>query len=88
MAKTAPAEIIKANKTSTNASYNIVFNTNNEFDSMSFDSWGQYFSSDKTFLKDSQKFYKNINDLQNEPHKVDKMIHIWNKDLFSIDSAR
>lgn len=72
-------ELIKPNDNSTNSTYNVVFKTNNDFDNMSFDAWGKYFSSDKSFLKDSQHFYKNINDLHNEPHKIKKMVDIWNK---------
>ena len=60
-------ELIKTNDNSNqNSTYHTLFNANNDFDSLSFEYWGKYFSSDKLFLKDSQILYKNINDLQNQ----------------------
>ncbi len=73
-------ELIKTNDNSNQTStYHTLFNANNDFDSLSFEYWSKYFSSDEVFLKDSQILYKNINDLQNQQHKTDKMIQIWNK---------
>ena len=59
--------------------YNLVFNSKTPYDDLLIDKWGESTSDDVNFLKDSQKLYKNINDLENEQYKVDKMINIWNK---------
>jgi hypothetical protein len=71
-------ELIETDDLKQKPIYNILFNSNTYFDNLLLDKWGEYTCNNKLFLKDSQHLYKNINDLQNNQLKIDKMIKIWN----------
>ena len=50
-----------------------------KFDKMSIDKWSKLYTNDKTFIKDTQLFLKNCDDLGVQQHKIDTMINIWEK---------
>jgi hypothetical protein len=59
--------------------YSNLFNMKTNFDKMSIDKWSNLYTKDKTFIKDTQLFLKNCNDLGVQQHKIDTMINIWEK---------
>lgn len=72
-------ELIETEDLTQKPIYNILFNSDTHFNDLLIDKWSNYTTNDKQFLKDSQKLYKNINDLHNDQNKIDNMIKIWNK---------
>ena len=57
--------------------YEELFNMKTDFNKLSIDKWSEYYSHDKIFIKDTQKFINNCGDLEIEQLKVDNMIKIW-----------
>ena len=59
--------------------YSNLFNMKSKFDKMSIDKWSKLYTNDKTFIKDTQLFLKNCDDLGVQQYKIDTMINIWDK---------
>uniref|UniRef100_A0A6C0HG31 DNA mismatch repair proteins mutS family domain-containing protein n=1 Tax=viral metagenome TaxID=1070528 RepID=A0A6C0HG31_9ZZZZ len=59
--------------------YNYVFNPSNQFSQNTIDLWCQYYTSDKQFLKDSQKVIKKNMNYLLDSSQVDKVIAIMNE---------
>ena len=57
--------------------YNSVFNPSTDIGKKSIKSWSKYYTTDKKFLRDSQKLYKNANSIPFDKIKIEKMIHSW-----------
>lgn len=72
-------ELIKTITPDQKCIYETLFNMENNFDKLSIDKWGKYYTYDKSFIKDTQLFLKNCNDLEPQQYKIDNMIGIWTK---------
>jgi hypothetical protein len=59
--------------------YNYVFNPSNQFSHKTIDLWNQYYTSDKQFLKESQKIIKKKINYLLDPSKVDKVVSIMDE---------
>ena len=57
--------------------YDTVFNPSTEIGKKSIKSWSKYYTTNKLFLKDSQKLYKNANAIPFNKIKIEKMINSW-----------
>ena len=57
--------------------YDTVFNPSTEIGKKSIKSWSKYYTTNKHFLKDSQKLYKNANAIPFNKIKIEKMINSW-----------
>ena len=57
--------------------YNTLFNPTTEIGNKSIKSWSKYYTTNKNFLKESQKLYKNANAIPFNKIQIEKMIHSW-----------
>ena len=57
--------------------YQYVFNPKTELGKQSIKAWGKYYTTNKQFLEDSQKLYKNLNSLPFEKTIIEKMLNSW-----------
>ena len=62
--------------------YEYVFNPKTELGKKSLKAWSKYHTTDKHFLKDSQKLYKNLQSITLEKPIINKMLKSW-KDIHS-----
>jgi len=80
-------ELVDKTETHTKSLYNYVFNPSNTFSEQTIALWSQYYTSDKQFLKDSQKIIKQKNQKNQknqtpyllEPTQVDNVLAIMNE---------
>ena len=59
--------------------YDTVFNPSTDIGKKSIKSWSKYYTTNKHFLKDSQKLYKNANAIPFNKIKIEKMINFKEK---------
>ena len=57
--------------------YDSVFNPSTDIGQKSIKSWSKYYTTDKKFLRDSQKLYKNANSIPFNKIQIEKMLHSW-----------
>ena len=57
--------------------YTYVFNPKTELGKTSIKTWGKYYTTDKKFLKDSQKIYKEIDTIPTDNETVNNMLKSW-----------
>ena len=57
--------------------YNTVFDPSTNVGKESIKSWSKYYTTNKNFLKDSQKLYKKANSIPFNKIQIEKMIHSW-----------
>ena len=57
--------------------YSYVFNPKTELGKTSIKTWGKYYTTDKNFLKDSQKIYKDIETIPMDNETVNNMLKSW-----------
>ena len=57
--------------------YTYVFNPKTELGKTSIKTWGKYYTTDKKFLKDSQKIYKEIDTIPMDNETVNNMLKSW-----------
>ena len=61
----------------TNPIYNTVFNPKTEIGKKSIKSWSKYYTTNKQFLKDSQKLYTQADSIPFDKIQIEKMINSW-----------
>ncbi len=57
--------------------YNYVFKPRTELGKKAIPSWGEYYTTDKSFLKESQDLYKNINNFPFDKPLITNMLDSW-----------
>jgi len=57
--------------------YETVFNPSTDIGKKSIKSWSKYYTTNKQFLKESQKLYKNADAIPFNKIKIEQMIHSW-----------
>ena len=70
-------ELTKTVHDDTKPVYDTVFNPSTEIGKKSIKSWSKYYTTNKHFLKDSQKLYKNANAIPFDKLKIERMIDSW-----------
>ncbi len=57
--------------------YNYVFNPKTELGELSIDAWSRYYTTDKQFLKDSQKIYNEVDTIPFDKETINNMVKSW-----------
>tara|TARA_B100001093_G_scaffold509447_2_gene573473 strand:+ start:15387 stop:17108 length:1722 start_codon:yes stop_codon:yes gene_type:complete len=57
--------------------YNYVFNPKTELGELSIDAWSRYYTTDKQFLKDSQKIYNEVDTIPFDKQTINNMVKSW-----------
>ena len=57
--------------------YETVFNPSTDIGKKSIKSWSKYYTTNKQFLRESQKLYKNADAIPFNKIKIEQMIHSW-----------
>lgn len=70
-------ELVTTVNTDTIPIYDYVFKPKTELGKKAIPSWGEYYTTDKSFLKDSQKIYKNIGDFPFDKPLITNMLDSW-----------
>jgi len=70
-------ELINTISKDTKSIYDYTFNPKSELGKLSIPSWSKYFTTDKDFLEDSQKLYKNIDSIPFEKSIIENMLKSW-----------
>ena len=70
-------ELEKSVDTSNNPIYNYIFDPQTDLGKKCISSWSKYYSTDKTFLKESQNLYKNIDKIPFEKTIIENMVKSW-----------
>ena len=65
-------------KNSNESIYDITFKPETQVGKLFLPRWSQYYTTDKKFLRESQKFYKNINDITQDREIIDSAYKCWN----------
>ena len=71
-------ELVETISKDTHPIYHYTFNPKTLLGKLSIHSWSKYFTTNKLFLEDSQKLYKNIQSLPFEKHIIENMLESWN----------
>ena len=65
---------------SNNCIYDHLFDSTNPFSKQVIQSWSDYYTTDTTFLKESQKLYKEIEvSNRHDPSDIENIIEMWNE---------
>jgi len=70
-------ELEKTVNNDTKPIYKYVFNPQTELGEKSLKAWGKFHTTDKRFLKDSQKLYKNLQSMPLEKPIINNMLTSW-----------
>ena len=70
-------ELLETVHDDTSPVYDTVFNPSTEIGKKSIKSWSKYYTTNKNFLKESQKLYKKANSIPFDKIQIEKMIHSW-----------
>ena len=70
-------ELTKTVHNDSNPVYNTVFNPSTKIGEESIKSWSKYYTTNKNFLKESQKLYKQANSIPFDKIQIEKMINSW-----------
>ena len=70
-------ELEKSVDSSNNPIYNYIFDPQTDLGKKCISSWSKYYSTDKTFLKESQNLYKNIDKIPFEKTIIENMVKSW-----------
>ena len=70
-------ELEKTVNNDTKPIYKYVFNPQTELGEKSLKAWGKFHTTDKIFLKDSQKLYKNLQSMPLEKPIINNMLTSW-----------
>ena len=65
--------------------YNYVFDPKTELGKTSIKAWGEYYTTDKQFLKDSQEIYKDIETISIDNPTVNNMLKSWREVRYQDD---
>jgi len=65
--------------------YTYVFNPKTELGKTSIKTWGKYYTTDKNFLKDSQKIYEDIHTIPLDNETVNNMLKSWREVRYQSD---
>lgn len=57
--------------------YNYIFNPTNDMGKLCIKEWGKHYTTNKSFLKESQKLYKNINGIPHDNNIIQDMVKSW-----------
>ena len=60
-----------------NTSYEILFKPKSELGKKCLSIWAQNYTTDKKFIKDSQKLYKNVTQYHSDKPLIENMMNIW-----------
>ena len=71
-------ELVETISKDTRPIYHYTFNPKTLLGKLSIQPWSKYFTTNKLFLEDSQKLYKNIQSLPFEKHIIENMLESWN----------
>ena len=64
--------------------YNTLFNPTTEIGNKSIKSWSKYYTTNKNFLKESQKLHKNANAIPFNKIQIEKILKLTTKIPFKI----
>ena len=70
-------EFVNTVSENTKSIYTHTLQPTTELGKLSIPSWSKYFTTNKSFLEDSQKLYKNIHSIPFEQSIIDKMLSSW-----------
>lgn len=70
-------ELVNTVSENTKSIYTHTLQPTTELGKLSIPSWSKYFTTNKSFLEDSQKLYKNIHSIPFEQSIIDKMLSSW-----------
>jgi hypothetical protein len=70
-------ELVNTVSENTKSIYTHTLQPTTELGKLSIPSWSKYFTTNKSFLEDSQKLYKNIHSIPFQQSIIDKMLSSW-----------